>query len=92
MRAPYLQAAAAMAEAASRNAADPEYESPYTRAALEEGFDIPIWEKLISAKIKVLKKFNTAGFHKCKHCAAAAGHAWTMLFFKCFEFILKVNT
>jgi protein phosphatase PTC7 len=46
------RAAAAMAELAARNAADPDYESPYTREALQEGFDIPIWEKLLQARIK----------------------------------------
>ena len=42
-----------MAEAAARNAADPTFESPYTREALEEGLDIPIWEKLLGASFKV---------------------------------------
>lgn len=42
-----------MAAAASRNAADPTFESPYTREAREEGYDIPIWEKLMSASFKV---------------------------------------
>ena len=42
-----------MAEAASRNASDPTFESPYTREAREEGYDIPIWEKLMSASFKV---------------------------------------
>jgi protein phosphatase PTC7 len=46
------QAAAAMAAAASRNASDPTFESPYTAEAREEGYDIPIWEKLMSASFK----------------------------------------
>jgi len=35
-----------VAEAAHINALDPLYRSPYTRAAIAEGFDIPWWEKL----------------------------------------------
>ena len=46
-------AAAALAAAAAANAADPEFESPYTREALEEGLDLPIWEKLLSSSFKV---------------------------------------
>ena len=48
-----LQAAAAMAELASRNAGDPDFESPYTQEALQEGIDLPIWEKLMGASFKV---------------------------------------
>jgi hypothetical protein len=39
-------AAAALAELASKHANDPEFESPYTEEAAQEGFDIPIWEKV----------------------------------------------
>ncbi|PSC71030.1 serine threonine phosphatase [Micractinium conductrix] len=46
------QAAAAMAELASQNAADPDFESPYSREALEEGYDLPWWEKLTTSKFK----------------------------------------
>lgn len=42
-----------MADLARRNSEDPEFESPYTREALEEGLDIPIWEKLMTASFKV---------------------------------------
>ncbi|KAL4452019.1 hypothetical protein ABPG75_007681 [Micractinium tetrahymenae] len=45
-------AAAAMAELARRNSEDPDFESPYTQEALEEGLDIPIWEKLMTASFK----------------------------------------
>lgn len=41
-----MQAAAALAELASQHANDPDFESPYTEEALQEGFDIPIWEKV----------------------------------------------
>lgn len=41
-----LQAAAALAELASGHSADKEFESPYTQEAAQEGFDIPIWEKV----------------------------------------------
>lgn len=49
----HYQAAAAMAAAAAANAADPTFESPYTREALQEGIDLPIWEKLLGASWKV---------------------------------------
>ena len=42
-----------MAELASRNAGDPDFESPYTQEALQEGIDLPIWEKLMGASFKV---------------------------------------
>ena len=53
MRMRQLQAAAALAELASRNAADPLYESPYARGAAEQGgMDLPIWQKLSQASFK----------------------------------------
>lgn len=47
-----MQAAEALAELASRHANDPEFESPYMEEAAQEGYDIPIWEKLFSASVK----------------------------------------
>ena len=41
-----LQAAAALAQLASDHAHDPQFDSPYTIEAAQEGFDIPIWEKV----------------------------------------------
>lgn len=46
------KSAGAIAALARRNAEDPEYESPYTREALSEGLDLPVWEKLAGAKWK----------------------------------------
>ena len=38
--------AAALGELASRQANDPDWESPYTQEALQEGIDLPIWDKV----------------------------------------------
>jgi hypothetical protein len=38
-------AAAAMADLALRNSSDPDYDSPYAREAVQEGIDLPIWQK-----------------------------------------------
>jgi Stage II sporulation protein E (SpoIIE) len=39
-------AATALASLAARHGLDPEYESPYSVEASQEGIDIPIWEKI----------------------------------------------
>lgn len=46
------EAAARIAAVARGNAENPEYESPYTREALNEGLDLPPWEKLFKSSIK----------------------------------------
>lgn len=46
------QAAVSIANAASRNAHDEAYSSPYSREAQKQGMDIPWWDKLLGAKIK----------------------------------------
>lgn len=45
-------AATRIAAVARANAEDPQYESPYTREALNEGLDLPPWEKLFKSSIK----------------------------------------
>ena len=45
-------AADAIAAAARRNAADPEFHSPYAKEALQQGYDLPWHEKLLGAKVK----------------------------------------
>ena len=47
-----MQAAANIANAASRNAHDESYSSPYTKEALKQGMDIPWWEKVLGTKMK----------------------------------------
>lgn len=42
-----------MAELAARNARDPDFDSPYIREAVQEGLDLPLWEKLAKATFKV---------------------------------------
>jgi protein phosphatase PTC7 len=46
-----VQASAeALATLAARNAADPDFESPYWQEAVRKGVDMPLWDKLLSAK------------------------------------------
>ena len=40
-----------MAGLASRNAADPEYESPYTEEAIRSGMDLPWWQKIVTTTL-----------------------------------------
>ena len=47
-----LQAASQIAEAASNNAFDDEYSSPYTAEAKKQGIDLPWWQKVSGARIK----------------------------------------
>ncbi|KAL4538463.1 hypothetical protein Ndes2526B_g03235 [Nannochloris sp. 'desiccata'] len=44
-------AATALASLAARHGLDPEYESPYSIEAAQEGIDIPIWQKLLGKKL-----------------------------------------
>lgn len=44
-------AATALASLAARHGLDPEYESPYSVEAAQEGIDIPIWQKLMGKKL-----------------------------------------
>ena len=37
---------------AQRQSLDPEFPSPYSLAALEEGYDVPWYQKLLKAKIE----------------------------------------
>lgn len=43
-------AATALAALASKHAGDPEYMSPYTIEAVEQGQDLPVWEKMLGKK------------------------------------------
>ena len=45
------QAAQSLAEHASANAADTEYESPYTEEAIRSGMDLPWWQKIITTSL-----------------------------------------
>ena len=45
------QAAQSLAEHASRNASDTEYESPYTEEAIRSGMDLPWWQKIITTSL-----------------------------------------
>ena len=45
------QAAEALAEHASRNAGDAEYESPYTEEAIRCGMDLPWWQKIVTTTL-----------------------------------------
>ena len=45
-------AAAALAALAREHAGDPDYESPYTQDALEEGIDLPLLDKLLKSSFK----------------------------------------
>ena len=47
-----VQAAHRIAAAASKNAFDEQYPSPYTVEALRQGMDLPWWEKLTGARFK----------------------------------------
>lgn len=46
------QAASSIANAASHNAHDEKYSSPYTKEALKQGMDIPWWEKVLGTRMK----------------------------------------
>lgn len=47
-----LQAATSIANAASHNAHDERYSSPYAKEALKQGMDIPWWEKVLGTRMK----------------------------------------
>jgi hypothetical protein len=46
-----VQAAESLAGHASRNAGDPEYESPYTEEAIRSGMDLPWWQKIVTTTL-----------------------------------------
>ena len=46
-----MQAAARIAEAASGHANDDDFESPYSKQALRQGFDLPWWTKLLGTRL-----------------------------------------
>lgn len=46
------QAAEQIAQAAQAHAEDDNFESPYSRAALRQGLDLPWWQKLVTATFK----------------------------------------
>ena len=47
-----LQAASKIAKAASNNAVDDDYSSPYTAEAIKKGMDLPWWQKVSGARFK----------------------------------------
>ncbi len=44
-----MQAAGAIAELARQHATDAKFKSPYTQEALKQGYDVPFWEKVLTA-------------------------------------------
>jgi len=59
-----MQAALQIANAASTNAYDDQYPSPYTVEALRQGMDLPWWQKLLGARFKD-GKFQLARLQVC---------------------------
>ena len=51
-----MQAAGALAGLASQHAADKKFRSPYTEEAKRQGYDLPWWEKVMTAS------FDDGGF------------------------------
>lgn len=47
----WVQAAGAIAGLASQHAADKKFRSPYTEEAKRQGYDLPWWEKVLTASI-----------------------------------------
>lgn len=66
-----LQAALQIANAASTNAYDDQYPSPYTVEALRQGMDLPWWQKLLGARFKD-GKFQLARLQVCVTSAHSA--------------------
>ena len=69
-----LQAALQIANAASTNAYDDQYPSPYTVEAVRQGMDLPWWQKLLGARFKD-GKFQLARLQVCvtsSHSACVA--------------------
>ena len=67
-----LQAADALAEHASRNSGDAEYESPYTEEAIRSGMDLPWWQKIITTSLDFgelkLGKLTVSVRHSTEAC------------------------
>lgn len=59
-----VQAALQIANAASTNAYDDDYSSPYTVEAVRQGMDLPWWQKLLGARFKD-GKFQLARLQVC---------------------------
>ena len=59
-----MQAALQIANAASTNAYDDQYPSPYTVEAVRQGMDLPWWQKLLGARFKD-GKFQLARLQVC---------------------------
>ena len=59
-----VQAALQIANAASTNAYDDQYPSPYTVEAVRQGMDLPWWQKLLGARFKD-GKFQLARLQVC---------------------------
>ena len=59
-----MQAALQIADAASTNAYDDQYPSPYTVEAVRQGMNLPWWQKLLGARFKD-GKFQLARLQVC---------------------------
>ncbi len=59
-----MQAALQIANAASTNAYDDQYPSPYTVEALRQGMDLPWWQKLLGGRFRD-GKFQLARLQVC---------------------------
>ena len=63
----HVQAAHQIANAASGNAYNDKYASPYTVEAMRQGMDLPWWQKLAGARLKdgklQLAQLTVGGLH-----------------------------
>ena len=67
-----VQAALQIASAASNNAFDDQYPSPYTVEAVRQGMDLPWWEKLLGARFRD-GRLQLARLTVCRFAAACEG-------------------
>lgn len=65
-----MQAAGAIAELARQHATDEKFKSPYTQEALKQGYDVPFWEKVLTATFEDGKlELGTLTVSMCNACA-----------------------
>ncbi len=76
-----MQAALQIANAASTNAYDDQYPSPYTVEALRQGMDLPWWQKLLGARFKD-GKFQLARLQVCTTSSHSVCVACLMLVYE----------
>ena len=76
-----MQAALQIANAASTNAYDDQYPSPYTVEAVRQGMDLPWWQKLLGARFKD-GKFQLARLQVCVTSSHSACIACLVLLYE----------